>query len=315
MKALRIHAFGEAPRLDEVDEVDEPCLQNGESLVEMHAATVGHIDRSVAGGTFLQHPPLPYVPGTEAAGIVLSSRSFAVGERVWLRGQGLGVRRDGTWRERIVAPDAALGHLPDAVPMPLGSAFFSPCTSAWVALHEVARLQRGERVLVTGANGAVGSIAVQLALQAGAEVHALVRSDEQAALLPAGAAPLLADAVDSTTPLGAHVLIDAVGGSVLRAMLRHLAPGARCVLVGYTAGPSVTLDLPELMQRDVLLLPLNMMRREAAGRAAVPGLLERLADGRLSLSVRRFAMRDAAEAMAWITERGHRGRAVLDRSL
>ena len=309
MKALRIHAFGEAPRLDEVD---EPHPQTGESLVEMRAATVGHIDRSVAGGTFLQHPPLPYIPGIEGAGIVLSSSSFAVGERVWLRGQGLGMRRDGTWCERIAAPDAALGRLPDAVPMPLGSAFFSPCTSAWVALHEVARVQPGERVLVTGANGAVGAIAVQLALEAGAQVHALVRSSEQAALLPAGASPLLLDRVGNAAPLAAHVLIDAVGGAVLRTVLPHLAPGARCVLVGYTAGTSVTLELPELMQRDVSLLPLNMMRREGAGRTTVPGLLERLADGRLSLPVRRFAMRDAAEAMAWITERGHRGRAVLD---
>ena len=69
MKALRIHAFGEAPRLDEIAELRREA---GESRVEMKAATVGHIDRSVAGGGFLQHPPLPSVPGTEAAGIVLS---------------------------------------------------------------------------------------------------------------------------------------------------------------------------------------------------------------------------------------------------
>ena len=312
MKALRVHSFGEALRLDEVA---EPRPGIGESLIEMHAASVGHIDRSVASGTFLQHPPLPYVPGTEAAGIVLQSATHGVGERVWLRGQGLGVRRDGTWRERIVAPDAALGRLPDAVAMPLGAAFFSPCTSAWVALHEVAALQRGERALVTGASGAVGSIAVQLALEAGAEVHALVRSQAQAKRLPEGAEPLFADRVDGAAALAARVLVDTVGGAVLRAVLPHLAPGARCVLVGYTAGTSVTLDLPELMQRDVALLPLNMMRREAAGRAAVPALLERLADGRLHLPVRRFAMRDAAAALAWIVERGHRGRAVLEAQL
>lgn len=314
MKALRIHAFGEPPTLDEVD---EPEPAEGSTLVEMQASTVGHIDRSVWSGSFLQHPPLPYIPGTEAAGIVLSSGRFKVGDRVWLRGQGLGIRCDGTWCERIAAPDAAIGHLPDAVPMPLGSAFFSPCTSAWVALHDVAVLQAGERVLVTGGNGAVGSIAVQLALEAGAEVHALVRDADQAAALPSGARPLVMDADrDEGLPaLAAHVLVDTVGGTVLRAMLRHLAPGARCVLVGYTAGTSVTLDLPELMQRDVSLLPLNMMRREAAGRAAVPALLERLVDGRLRLAVRSFGLRDAVAAMAWIAERGHRGRAVLDPKL
>ena len=87
-------------------------------------------------------------------------------------------------------------------------------------------------------------------------------------------------------------------------------PGGRAVLVGYTAGRSVALDLAELMQRDLRLLPLNMLRREADARAAVPELLARLADGRLELALRTFPLSQAAEALAWIAERGHRGRAV-----
>ena len=65
------------------------------------------------------------------------------------------------------------------------------------------------------------------------------------------------------------------------------------------------------MQRDLRLLPLNMLRREAEARAAAPELLSRLADGRLQLALRTFALSQAAEALAWIAERGHRGRAVL----
>ena len=83
------------------------------------------------------------------------------------------------------------------------------------------------------------------------------------------------------------------------------------MLVGYTAGAAVALDLPAFLQRDVALLPLNMMRREAAGRAAVPELLARLADGRLSLEVQTFPLHEAQAALAWIAQRGHRGRAVL----
>ena len=113
------------------------------------------------------HLPLP---GVEAAGTVLQSERFAAGTRVWLRGAGLGTIEDGTWRETISARDAALGLLPDAIPMPLGAAFFSPCTAAWVALFEVGALQAGERLLVSGASGAVGSVAVQLARAAGAQV-------------------------------------------------------------------------------------------------------------------------------------------------
>ncbi|OUL98906.1 quinone oxidoreductase family protein [Variovorax sp. JS1663] len=287
MKAVRIAGFGAAPVLEEMP---DPQPRAGRTIVRMAAATVGHIDRTVWTGAFLRHPPLPYVPGVEAAGIVVASDRHAPGQRVWVRGSGLGTMENGTWCELIDAPDEALGLLPDGIDMALGSAFFSPCTSAWVALHEVAKLQPGERVLVTGATGAVGSMTVQLARDAGAIVLARI---EDAALQPA------------------DLLVDTVGGPVLEAALPCIAPGGRAVLVGYTAGNALPLNLAHFLQRDVALLPLNMFRREAAGRAAVPELLARLADGRLKLEVRRFGLAEAATALEWIAQRGHRGRAVL----
>jgi NADPH2:quinone reductase len=308
MKAIRVHGFGGAAQ---VDEIEAPVPGPGRTLVEMHAATVGHIDRTVWGGHFLRHPPLPYVPGVEAAGVVRASSHHPVGVRVWLRGSGLGIVRDGTWRELIDAPDEAVDPLPDAVPMALGSAFFSPCASAWVALHEVARLRDGEQVLVSGASGAVGSIAVQLALAAGARVHAVVADAAQAARLPAGAHALRADRLATGEPVAVDVAIDTVGGLLLPALLAHVSPGGRVVLVGYAGGHSATLDLPQLLQRDIALLPLNMLRREAAGRAVAPELLRRLGDGRLRLDVTTFPFERAAAALDWIAQRGHRGRAVL----
>jgi NADPH2:quinone reductase len=276
-----------------LEEVPDPVHRSGRTIVRMQAATVGHIDRTVWRGSFLRHPPLPYTPGVEAAGIVIASERYAEGQRVWLRGSGLGTLFDGTWCELIDAPDEALGSLPDALPMPLGAAFFSPTTSAWVALHEVARLQPGEEVLVTGASGAVGSLAVQLAREAGCNV-AVVNPDAEA-----------------PPTASADLLVDTVGGSVLSTVLPAVRPGGRAVLIGYTAGPTLQLDIAHFLQRDVALLPLNMFRREAAGRAAAPGLLARLADGRLHLDVRSFALADAAIALEWIAQRGHRGRAVL----
>ena len=288
MKAVRVHAWGEPPRLDDMP---EPQAGPGRTLVRMHAATVGHIDRTVWSGAFLRHPPLPYVPGVEAAGVVVASERFAPGSRVWMRGAGLGIARDGTWRELIDVPDEALGDLPAGVSFALGSAFFSPCTSAWVALHEVAKLRAGERVLVSGATGAVGSIAVQLAREAGAEVEAF-------------------DAECEAKP-EADLLVDMVGGDVLPRALRGVKPGGRAVLVGYAGGTETRLDLPELLQRDIALLPLNILRREAAARAAAPQLLQRIADGRLELAMREFPLAQAHEAMQWIATRGHGGRAVL----
>ena len=179
------------------------------------------------------------------------------------------------------------------VPMPLGAAFFSPSTSAWVALHEVAKLQPGESVWVTGASGAVGSLVMQLVRDAGGRATAV---DPESGPPPAASADLL---------------VDTVGGDVLASALPAVRPGGRAVLIGYTAGPTLALDIAHFLQRDVALLPLNMFRREAAGRAAAPELLARLADGRLQLDLRCFPLADAAAALAWIAQRGHRGRAVL----
>lgn len=288
MKAVRIPGFGTAPVLEELP---DPQPRPGRTIVRMAAATVGHIDRTVWSGAFLKHPPLPYIPGVEAAGTVVASERHAPGQRVWLRGSGLGTTEDGTWCQLIDAPDEALGLLPDGLDLALGATFFSPCTSAWVALHEIAKLQAGERVLVTGATGAVGSMTVQLAREAGAVV--LTRMEDAAQQQP----------VD--------LLVDTVGGPVLEAALPCVAPGGRAVLVGYTAGNTLPLNIAHFLQRDVALLPLNMFRREAAGRTAVPELLARLADGSLTLEVKRFALGEAASALEWITQRGHRGRAVL----
>jgi NADPH2:quinone reductase len=153
---------------------------------------------------------------------------------------------------------------------------------------------------------------MEFALEAGARVHAVVADAAQAAGLPAGASAVVL-AAGSAPPAGleADLLVDPVGGPLLAALLPAVVPGGRAVLIGYTGGTGLTLDLAQFMQRDVALLPLNMLRRDAAGRAVVPELLARLADGRLKLEVTEFALERAAEAMQWIATRGHRGRAVL----
>jgi len=308
MKAVRVAEWNVPVT---VHEVADPLPMDGHTLVRVHAATVGHIDRTIWSGAFLRHPPLPYTPGVEAAGVVVSSSMFEPGDRVWIRGGGLGTITDGTWAEFVVAPDAALGRLPDGVSFELGSAFFSPCTSAWVALHTIGELAAGQRVVITGATGAVGAIAVQLAIEAGAEVIATVSRRERLDAVHRGAHGIVVNGVDEVDAHEVDLLIDTVGGPVLSTVLPWVQPGRRAVLVGYLAGTTVEIHLPSFMQRDVSIHPLNMIRRDADGRAVAPDLLARLADGRLSLDVAAFPLADAAAAMDWIVQSGHTGRAVL----
>lgn len=311
MRAVRVTAWNADLR---IDDVPVPRRAHGHSLVRVEAATVGHVDRTIWSGAFVRHPPLPYTPGLEAAGTVLESDSFAVGARVWMRGGGLGTAVDGTWAEFVAAPDAAMGELPANVAFDVGAAFFSPCTSAWIAVHSIGELRAGQRVIVTGATGAVGSVVVQLALDLGAHVIATVSRPERQAALPARVNAVVVNGTERSESIegfDADLLVDTVGGPVLAAVLPLVKHGGRAVLVGYLAGSTVTLDLPAFMQRDVSLHPLNMIRREAEGRAVVPGLLDRLGDGRISLAVTTFPLDDASRAFQWLTDPGHLGRAVL----
>lgn len=310
MRAVRVHAWGGAPAVEEVAPVQAP---DGHSVVRIAAASVGHLDRTVWRGGFLRAPALPYTPGVEGSGVVVRGRRFEPGTRVWFRGGGLGTTRDGTWCEEVAVPDAILAELPDAVAFEVGATFFSPCTSAWIALHEVARLRSGERVLVTGATGAVGTVTCQLALQAGASVLAVVGGADRAAHVVAGARTIVLDRSAPRMPpdLEADLLIDTVGGAVLEAALPSVVAGGRAVTVGYLAGSRLALDLVQFIQRDVALLPLNMLRREAQGRAVAPALLARIAAGELHVPTNAFALADAAAALAWLESPGHRGRAVL----
>jgi NADPH2:quinone reductase len=309
--AARVHAWGEPPV---VEEVADPVPREDEALVRVSVAAVGHVDRDIMGGGFVRHPPLPYVPGVEGAGTVVRSARVPEGAHVWFRGAGLGTVANGTWSELAAVREVALMPVPEGVAPTVAGTFFSVATSAHVALHDVGELRAGERVAIRGAAGAVGSLATQLAIGAGAgDVVGIVSGPDRH--VPFGArsvviGPDLAERVRGDAE-GVDLLVDTVGGSGLENLIPAVAPGGRIVLVGYTAGTRTELDLSRLMQRDVRLLPLNMIRREPAARAAAAGLLEQLARGELSLAVTTFPLAEVARALAALERGSVSGRIAL----
>ena len=166
----------------------------------------------------------------------------------------------------------------------------------------------GERLGVTGATGAVGSLVLQLGLAHGARsAVGWVRSPERARLLPGG--------VDAAVP-GEEVepvdlLVDTIGGPLLAERLGSVAPGGRVVLVGYTAGKEACFSLPRLMAADVSLLPLNMMRRRLP-RGMESKLVTDVAEGRLRVEVETVSPEDVAAAIARLERGAASGRVVLD---
>ena len=301
MQAFRIHAWGEAPRLDRIP---VPTLGPGQALVKIEAAAVTHLDHTVASGDFVMKPTLPYVGGVEGAGVVVSSTRFAPGTKVTLRGGGLGTSRDGTWAEFVAVPHEALAPITEGLSPELASTSFDPLTTAHVALHEVGRLgdwpvkdvhwAGDEVVVVAGAAGAVGSIAVQLALRAGARVIGLVSRPERVKDVPEGAEVVTLTNSDSLAELTAKrpatLLVDTWGGPELTARAGWVRPGGRALVIGYVQGAALTLDIPNWMFDDVALLPVNMLQRHDSARRVLDGLSELLAAGELALRVTSFPM-------------------------
>ncbi|MCO6005268.1 NADP-dependent oxidoreductase [Actinoallomurus purpureus] len=287
-RALILERFGSLPRLVERP---VPPRAPGETLVRVHAAQIGHLDLNIVDGRFGILPSLPFVPGTNSCGTVVASDVHPVGSLVRVNGAGLGLRRDGGWAEHAVVPDKAAFPTPPGTDPALACSFFSPAGTAWAAVHDVATIGAGERVLVTGAAGAVGSMAVQLAVRAGAEVIGVVGRPAKLEHVPAGAKAILAADL-SAEALGGPVdaLIDTVGGSVLAAALGLVRSRGRAALIGYSAGREFTVDLADFLLADVALLPVNLMARGRGLAEVGERLLAEIASGDLTLNIERYGL-------------------------
>jgi NADPH2:quinone reductase len=302
MTALRVHALGSAPRAEQV-----PVLQPGagEALVRMTASVVGHHDLGVVAGT-VPHVPPPFTPGLEGAGVVaalgdgVDPDELPVGKPVRVVTRG---RAGGTWAEYVVVPARALVPVPEGLEPTLAAACGTVSAAAWAALERTA-LEEGESLGVTGATGAVGSLVVQLARHRG--VTRVVAWTRSPAALPEG----IEVAGDDGPAEPVDALVDTVGGELLPQRLHAVRPGGRAVLVGYTAGERVSIELPELMTTDVALLPLNMMRTRVPREVAL-ALLDDVAAGRLQVTTDVVGLDRLDDAIARLRAGEATGRVVL----
>lgn len=273
---------------------------SGEVLVEMEAAAVTHLDLTLTSGSFAYRPALPFTPGTAGVGRVVQGEGL-VGQRVLVRGAGVGLERSGTWAEQVAVPLAGVRTVPETISAALAATCYSPLSTSWAAVGPVGQVGPGDRVLVTGASGGVGSLAVQLAARAGAHVVAAVRSEEKAAGVPDAAGEVLVGRdpqalAEACAEDSIDVLVDTVGGDIVPALLNAMRPGGRAVLIGYVAGRTLSVDLPTLLARDVTLVPVNMVRRQVPD-DVFHSLLDQLGDGRLHLPTTTIPFADLGEAI------------------
>src|SRR5271167_620723 len=159
MKALRFEKYG-PPSVLSIQQLQVPALKTGEALVELHASAINPSDVKNIAGVF--KASLPRIPGRDYAGVVVAGDGWK-GKEVWGSGAGFGVSRDGTHAQYVVVGSDGLSEKPSNLSMEEASAVGVPYLAAWSGLVDAAKIQSGETVLVTGALGAVGRAAIQIA--------------------------------------------------------------------------------------------------------------------------------------------------------
>jgi NADPH2:quinone reductase len=305
------------PEVVEVTDVPAPELGPGQVRVRVHVGAVNFPDVLVMANTYQVSVPVPFVPGSEYAGVVAEvgdgAGGLVVGDRVF------GSMIVGAFAEEVVVAPTSLNRTPDGVDDRTAAAFGVAYKTAYHVLRSVAALQPGEELVVLGAGGGVGSAAVQLGAALGATVTAVASSPEKLDAARACGAKRLVDhragdlrqALRDALPDGADVVVDPVGGDLAEPALRALRYGGRFVTVGYASGSIPRIPLNLVLLKGVAVLgfqfgpfavhhPEDMARNDRE-------LLELLVAGTAApLIGATFELEEAAAALAQVAE----GRAV-----
>ena len=298
-----------------VAERPEPEPGAGEVLVRVRAAGLNAADLLQVRGAYPAPPGSPPdVPGLELAGEVAAlgpgATRFGVGDRV------MAVVGGGGQAELAVVHERAAVPVPDGLAWPEAGGFPEVFTTAHDALFTQAGLAMGERLLVHGAAGGVGSAAVQLGAAAGARVTATVRREEHRELVAAlGAAVVAPEGFADRGPF--DVVLELVGAPNLAADLAALATGGRIAVIGVGAGARAEVDLLALMQRRGRIHGSTLRARplEAkadAARRVEAQVLPLLAAGRLRVPVAAtFTLEEAPAAYERFASGAKFGKVVL----
>ncbi len=297
-------------------EHEDPVPGRGEVLVAVRAAGINGADPMQVRGGYPAPPGWPQdIPGMEFAGEVAGfgrgATRFGVGDRVMALCGG------GGQAELIVVPESALVPIPDRVPFEQAGGFPEVFSTAYDALFTRAHLSVGERVVVSGAAGGVGTAAVQLAHAAGAFVVTTVRNtDHHEAVRMLGADVVVEpDGVAEHGPF--DVSLELVGAPGVATVVPLLATGGRIVVIGVGAGAKVEVNLLELMWARAFLTGSTLRTRTEAEKAAVARAVEAqvvplLAAGDVEVPVEEtFAMADAEKAYERFTAGKKLGKIVL----
>ena len=304
-------------------ELPTPAPKAGEVLIEIKAASLNFPDLLIVQNKYQMKPALPFVPGSEYAGVVQ-----AVGEGVTQLKVGQSVAclsGTGGFGTHTIAPAALCMPLPAGFSHVDAAAFIMIYATSYHALVDRAQLKAGETLLVLGAAGGVGTSAIQIAKTVGAKVIAAASTDQKCELCKSIGADItinytkenLRDAIKAASGgKGPDVIYDPVGGDFAEPAFRSIAWRGRYLVVGFASGPIPALPLNLALLKGASIVGVfwgDFARREPQANAVMmKELVQWYAQGRIKPVIdRTMPMAELKSAYAHMGSRGVMGKLVM----
>jgi NADPH2:quinone reductase len=318
MKAIRVHKFG-GPEVLILDEVPTPKPGEGQVLVHVGAVGVNPYDTYMRAGTYAIKPPLPYTPGSDAAGTVEAVgpgvAKVKPGDRVYTART-----LTGAYAEYTLAMEDQVSRLPGNVSFEQGAALWVPYATAYHAIHHFAKAHAGETILVHGASGGVGTASIQLARGMGLAVFGTAGTDKGLELVKReGAHQVFShrnagyqeEIMKASAGKGVDVILEMLANVNLGADLKMLALQGRTVVIGSRGDATITPR--DLMTRRASVLAFTLWAAQPAELAEIhAGLYAGLENNSLRPVVgKKMPLAEAARAHKEVLEPGASGQIVL----
>jgi NADPH2:quinone reductase len=324
MRALILRSFGIGNDMG-IENIETPEPAADEVRIRVASIGLSFADALTIAGDYQIRPPLPWIPGSECAGVVDAVGgavdAFAPGDRVCALSWG------GVMAEALCVRASSVSALPRGLSLDAGAVIRVAYTTAWHALVDRARLAAGEKLLILGAGGAVGHAATELGNILGAHVIAAASTHEKrVAALAAGAEHAVSSEVDALRAeveaivgrKAIDVVLDPVGGAASVTAFRLLGWLGRHCVIGFAAGgaiPALPLNLPLLAGASVLGVNVGRFSTDFAAAAAVnfERILALYREGRIAPRIsHRFALEHAAAALRCVRNERPIGRVIIN---
>ena len=260
MRAWRAHQYGPYRDVLRLDEVERPDLPETGARVKIEAASLNFPDLLAIAGKYQVKAPLPFIPGMEAAGVVVEAGAkskYKPGDRVIANSMW------GAFAEVMAAPDTSLFAIPDGMTDDEAASLLVTYQTSYFALVHRARMRPGETLLVHGGAGGVGIAAIQIGRALGATVIATAGSDDKLEICRQAGAQHVINYKDddwvsavqkATAGRGADVIYDPVGGDVFDKSLKCIAWEGRLLVIGFASG-----RIPEIAANKILLKNISIV--------------------------------------------------------